>query len=217
MVSWNDDTNSYHINRLSQLSNAADISYGTWEIEAVEDIPVTFKGEYASFYSPVDLTIPEEGVEVYSGTLNEEKMVLTLNKIEGTLPANTGVILKKTGEESTVNFTVLGTTNPGESDLIGTVAAKAAVDGGALVLGKDSEGNWGIYNYTGALGGFKAYMEKPSNDVKGFAFNFGDADAIEEIVNGQSSNGKWYNLAGQRVEKATRGLYIVGGKKVVVK
>ena len=67
------------------------------------------------------------------------------------------------------------------------------------------------------LSGFKAYMEKLANGVEGFAFNFGDATAIEEIVNDQSSNGKWYSLAGQRVEKATRGLYIMNGRKVVVR
>ena len=208
LISWTDGKT----NRWSSVIERAE-----WTIEAVEDIPVTFKGEYASFYSPVDLTIPEEGVEVYTGTLNDAKTVLTLNKVEGKLPANTGVILKKTGEESTVNFTVLSTVTPGTSALTGTVAAKAAVDDGVLVLGKSND-VWGIYNYEGTLGGFKAYMDKETaGDVKGFAFNFGDADAIEEIVNGKSSNGKWYNLAGQRVEKATRGLYIVNGKKVVIK
>ena len=40
---------------------------------------------------------------------------------------------------------------------------------------------------------------------------------IEEIVNGKLSNGKCYDLQGRRVEKPTKGLYILNGKKVVIK
>ena len=45
-------------------------------------------------------------------------------------------------------------------------------------------------------------------------------DGIEAVENAQSSilNGKSiYNLAGQRVQKPVKGLYIINGKKVVVK
>lgn len=36
-------------------------------------------------------------------------------------------------------------------------------------------------------------------------------------IQAEAQQGKVYNLQGQRVEKATKGLYIVGGKKIVVK
>ena len=36
-------------------------------------------------------------------------------------------------------------------------------------------------------------------------------------VNGSAADGKCYNLQGQRVEQPTKGLYIVNGKKVIVK
>ena len=190
-----------------------------WTIEEVTTLPVTFAGEYASFYSPVDLTIPEEDVEVYTGTLNGEW--LTLNAVEGTLPANTGVILRRKSEETTtVNFTVLSTVNTENTTALkGTVAAAAAVAGGVLVLGK-SDNVWGIYNYTGALGGFKAYMEMPDSEgeVKGLRFDFGGtATGITAAEVADRLNGAVYNLAGQRVQQPTRGLYIVNGKKVLVK
>ncbi len=190
-----------------------------WTIEEVTTLPVTFAGEYASFYSPVDLTIPEEDVEVYTGTLNGEW--LTLNAVTGTLPANTGVILRrKSSETTTVNFTVLSTVTPGTSALTGTVAAAAAVDGGVLVLGKEND-TWGIYKYTGNLGGFKAYMDMPNDpegEVKGLRFDFGGtATGITAAEVADHLNGAVYNLAGQRVQQPTRGLYIVNGKKVLVK
>lgn len=47
----------------------------------------------------------------------------------------------------------------------------------------------------------------------------GEGDVITGIssVNAKAENGEIYNLQGQKVEKAQKGLYIVNGKKVVVK
>ena len=47
----------------------------------------------------------------------------------------------------------------------------------------------------------------------------GEATSIEAIDNGEQAGGKQdiFNLAGQRVQKAQKGIYIVNGKKVVVK
>lgn len=203
----------------SDWNTTDNITYGRkdanalWAIEPVESLPITFIGEYASFYSPVDLTIPgDAGVKVYTGTINGEW--LTLNEVTGTLPANTGVILKGTAGQ-TVNFPILSTTTPAESALKGTVAAQPADANGVLVLGKDNNDVWGIYNYTGALGGFKAYMTKPAG-VKGFSFRFGDTDAIQSISD-ELSRSEIYDISGRRVSKPTQGLYIVNGKKVVIK
>ena len=52
-----------------------------------------------------------------------------------------------------------------------------------------------------------------------FYIGMDEPDGIEAIENGQSrtSHVAIYNLAGQRVAKAVKGLYIVNGKKVIVK
>lgn len=42
-------------------------------------------------------------------------------------------------------------------------------------------------------------------------------NAMDNDVNGKSSNGTWYDLSGRRLNKAGKGLYIVNGKKVAVK
>ena len=44
-----------------------------------------------------------------------------------------------------------------------------------------------------------------------------DPDGIDEIVNDKSLDGRYYNLAGQRVSKLVKGIYIINGKKVLVK
>jgi hypothetical protein len=49
--------------------------------------------------------------------------------------------------------------------------------------------------------------------------DFGDSEitGIKAIDNGQWTMDNYYNLAGQRVAQPTKGLYIVNGKKVVIK
>ena len=46
-----------------------------------------------------------------------------------------------------------------------------------------------------------------------FRFYYDNETGINQMVNGQSSNGKWYNLAGQRVGKDYKGIVISKGKK----
>ena len=47
-------------------------------------------------------------------------------------------------------------------------------------------------------------------------FAFGDATAIDAVQK-QVENGQFFNLNGQRVAQPTKGLYIVNGRKVIVK
>ena len=48
-------------------------------------------------------------------------------------------------------------------------------------------------------------------------FNIDIATAIKSISAEQTKSGVIYNVAGQRVSKATKGIYVVDGKKVAVK
>lgn len=82
--------------------------------------------------------------------------------------------------------------------------------------------NNNLYNVDSevTVGAYRAYFTvETSGAVKALNFNFDAVDAIEAIDNGQLTldNAEIYNLAGQRVNKAQRGIYIVNGKKVLVK
>ena len=210
----------------SDWNTTDNITYGRkdanalWAIEPVESLPITFNAEYASFYSPVDLTIPDNAnLKVYTGTLNGG--YLHLDEVEGTLPANTGVILHldNWSERTVINFPVLSTTTSGSSDLTGIIATETVVANTKLVLGKVDD-TWGIYSYNNTtLNGFKAYMNMPSTPVKGFTFDLDDAVGIRSFDNGQltKDNAAIYNIAGQKMNKLQKGLNIVNGKKVLVK
>ena len=82
--------------------------------------------------------------------------------------------------------------------------------------------NNNLYNVDSdvTVGAYRAYFTvETSGAVKALNFSFDAVDAIEAIDNGQLTldNAEIYNLAGQRVNKAQRGIYIVNGKKVLVK
>lgn len=97
-----------------------------------------------------------------------------------------------------------------------------------LSLNKSSEaGSVGFYwmNATGAAftnGAHKAYLKLDKNTpagsqaVNGFPFN-GTTTGIEQIEAGADAKNAIYDLSGRRVNKAAKGIYILNGKKVLVK
>jgi hypothetical protein len=67
----------------------------------------------------------------------------------------------------------------------------------------------------------KAFLQIPSTNIASFAFiGLGDdegATAINE-VNGEDENIKAiYDLTGRKIETPNKGIYIINGKKVLVK
>ena len=72
------------------------------------------------------------------------------------------------------------------------------------------------------LGANKAYLDTTTpvgGNVKGFVLDFGGEDGIEQMVNHESADRKWYDLNGRRLHgtPTAKGIYIIDGKKVVVK
>ncbi len=61
------------------------------------------------------------------------------------------------------------------------------------------------------------YDTMPAHDVTYEAI-ISVVDGIGEVVNGKSSDGKYYDLSGRRVQRITKaGIYIVNGKRIFVK
>ena len=97
-----------------------------------------------------------------------------------------------------------------------------------LSLNKSSDpASVGFYwmNDTGAAftnGAHKAYLKLAksvfggSQAVNGFPFN-GTTTGIEQIEAGADAKNLIYDLSGRRVNKAAKGIYILNGKKVLVK
>jgi len=181
-------------------------------------IAITSAG-WATFSCTKEVAIPE-GVTAYVVSKKGEKKV-TLSKIEGNIPAETGVVVSggegtyaanitNTGASiSTTNYLVAWTTAgvPSETDYY-----TLAVDGNGPLFKKSSGGT---------LAAGKAYLVLPtvsgtrlSVDFDGGVTTIAAPTAIADMEAGKA---EVYNLQGQRVSTPTKGLYIVGGKKVMKK
>lgn len=91
---------------------------------------------------------------------------------------------------------------------------------GNYVVGTDNM----IHKVTGDgvnVGQYKGYITLDGIDPGARGADFlefdGGTTGIETVQANQAQNGEYYNLAGQRVAQPTKGLYIVNGKKVIIK
>ena len=194
-----------------------------WYITEVTELPVTISAAgYASFYAPVEVTLPG-GVTAHTVTENGEWA--TLSDAISVVPAENGVILA--GKADTYNLTVSNTGAPNLTNALSGTVAKTLITketGAYYVLGV-VEGTVGLYNpinggdkNTFYNAGHKAYWYIPAgSQTAGFRFG-GNTTAIESVLIGADANAPIYDLSGRRVNNAVKGgIYIVNGKKVYVK
>ena len=176
---------------------------------------------YATFGYPfaVDLSGLGEGQDAYTVTVSGTKALLSSVKGKK-IPAGTGIILEGTsGDEISLSLTTAPTNEIGTNALLvsdGTVTG----DGSIYVLANKS-GVVGFYKLTSdkkVLAG-KAYLQ-----IDGLApefIGFGDDNGttgIDEVrSNTEEVRSDYYDLQGRRVAQPTKGLYIVNGKKVIIK
>ena len=208
--------------RLDAGGNAGTDTGYDWTIEKVEYLPVAVSEEvdYGTLYTPVALSL-RDGLTAYTGTINGEW--LHLNPVADVIPAGSAVVLKDDGtaeRDGTTGHIYLQVSNSTASAaegnaLIGQPTTIATV-ANAYTLQNNATYGLGFYPFSGeTLAGFKAYMLN-GQGVRGFAFQEGETTSIE-AAEGTQLNEPIYDLSGRRVQKATKGLFIVGGKKVFIK
>ena len=187
---------------------------------------VTFAAEYATLYLGYKVAVPA-GVEAYvvKSTNNGHAQ---MEKVEGVIPANTAVILKKVGTENTYTFAyAAGDAATVEANLLKGSIANRYVIGDACVLSNGAEGI-GLYgailnqldNTAFLNNAFKAYLEMPASQGTAafYGFDWDGTTGIDEVTTENGEVKAIYDLTGRKVEAITApGIYIVNGKKVLVK
>ena len=170
---------------------------------------------FATFVNANHLNLPE-GVTAYTATdLNNGSATL----VAITNPAANTPMLIKGAASTTYEFTI--TTS-------GTTAENNAFKAGP-VTGLESEFA-GKYNYILNGDGFyaangnnvgegKAYLQLSANAGQNAKVYFpnGDATSISSIMDEGEGTNVYYNLQGMQVSNPTKGMYIVNGKKYIVK
>jgi len=182
-------------------------------------VAITPSKEYTSFSSDKALDFSSFADELEAYTVSTlTKTEATLNKVTAA-PANTGLVLKKIADKTFYVPIVATASAVGTNYLKAAVTATTVDANSTYVL---SDGKFSLFTGTTIPAG-KAYLDK--TDVPAAArelsFNFGgETTGISEKITVNSdkfATAPVYNLNGQRVSQPARGLYIVNGKKVVVK
>ena len=191
-----------------------------------------FEGNgYTTLY--VDYPIAVTNAKVYTGQRNNAQTSVEMTlATDNIVPANTGVVLVREGLDAVSNQTYTisneaGTVEPG--DISGTTTA--------ITLTDETRNNYRVFGLSNAspqsLGFFrpssrvtsipanKAFYDLTGSGVQGFVLSFDGMEtgiALDQIMQPSPEADKpAYDLSGRRVNHAAKGIYIIGGKKVIVK
>ena len=171
----------------------------------------------ATFSAPFATIIPADVKAYYVSAKGTEA---TMTAIDAkVIPANQGVILTSESGDAATMVPAAGETAAAiTGNQLGhsAGAAKTLTAGEGYILGNGTEGIAFYPCKDGSLPINKAYLL--GNGESAIVMNFGNAvTGINTIAAPASSKAPIFDLSGRRVVKATKGLYIQNGKKVIVK
>jgi len=180
---------------------------------------------YATYVPTCDLDFSATSIEAYKVKVST-KGVATLLKVDN-VPAGTPVLLYKEGGATEDIPVMTGADAVTGNDLVaGTGAAVATVDGTYtnMILNNGSKGI-GFYFAAGkTVAANRAYLHIATTlapDAAGSRMSMvfdDEATGVDAtLVNSEKVNSEVYDLQGRRVAQPTKGLYIVNGKKVIIK
>ena len=192
----------------------------TWEVEPVSYTLAVGETRYSTLSLGYDAAIPQGAKAYVVSEVNSG--YVTLEEVTGVIPAKEAVIIEATpGDYNFVQTTegaAVVETNLLEGTRVDTYITEEAyvlwnVDGEACFCKADMTNGSFLNNAN------KAYL--PASVASGaasYSFRFGEGTTGVENVEVENSVKTIYDLTGRRVEEITApGIYIVGGKKVLVK
>ncbi len=186
-----------------------------------------FAGYWSTYYnSGCNVTVDENTDIYYISAVNGTSATLTENTDDKVITAGKAVLLKSTAENVTMTYSAdaSGCTYT-DNSLTGVDAATTCEANANYTLAGEG-GTLGFYKYTGTtLAANKAYL--PGATVGSarefYLFDLDDEEMTTGVadVRGKKEDvrsGEYFNLNGQRISKPTKkGLYIVNGKKILVR
>lgn len=193
------------------------------------DVNISAAGA-ATLVLPFDVTIPD-GLEAYTLNYKSGNAAAKATAVSTTISKDTPVLLN--ANQGTYTFVPSSdvqaeSTNatPTSGALHGTYAAKTLTSSdNAYVLQNGAEG-LGFYQVGATdinVGAYRAYLVADGVDARMLSIDFSgdETTGISEakLLNNNEKiiNNNVFDLQGRRVAQPTRGLYIVNGKKLIIK
>lgn len=167
---------------------------------------------YATYYSANALDFTGTGLTAYVATVSGSEVSFT--EVEK-VPAQTGVLLK--GAAGEYQIPVVADGGSATSALVG-VLEDTKVLAGSYVLMKGEQGV-GFYKTTTefTVGANTAYLPAQTTTARSFIGFDGESSTGISAVESSVLSTEVYDLQGRRVAQPTKGLYIMNGKKTVVR
>ena len=233
-VTFIDDRAFYACSNLAMvtLNSNPYMSYGTFDgipVGATVTMNLTAHegatGEYwMTFYSDIYNFEADANTKVFKAELDENSLTLTELTDDKIVPRGIAVILKSTSSSIVMTLTETDSNNDFSfNDLYGVYnPAGLESDGNFYALNKGAQGV-GFYKLAdgSTLGYGKAYLRYSGSSSSSFFGFDGETTSISEELRVKSEEfapaAAVYDLQGRRVAQPTKGLYIVNGKKVVIK
>lgn len=196
----------------------------TYYPEPIE-VEITDVGWATLYYEDLNLAIPE-GVTAHIVSAIDGNIV-TLTELSDVIPAGTGVILN--GPAGTYKFNILPEANyVGENLLEGSDEETTFEEDGYkfYMLSTNTAGKVGFYLYeeggerivNGAHKAFLRVEKKSDGSNADFYLLFNEADGIDNAAIDTENGNEVYTISGMRVNgQLQKGVYIMNGKKVIIK
>jgi len=210
-------SHTIHIKCSSGMTSAFDylmVTLNTPYISAVDNLGYTFSSTL-----PLDFT--GTTVEAYTAEYNSSSKTVTLNRVYK-VPANTGLFIK--GEANDIPVLTGDADDMSTNNLVAVSAATTVeeTDGDYTnyVLGLENGKPTFLKANATTVPAGKAYLQipTPSEARARLTVTFADdAMGITDVKAQKAGAGVYYNLSGQRVASPSKGLYIVNGKKIIIK
>ena len=183
-------------------------------------------GEYATFYKDeplyADTETSADAVLYTVSSVSADKAVLS--SAITTAPSLTPLLVFNSSDQAKTFLLIPADAEPNEAvtvapEFVGTLEATTiaastealnnyALNGKQFVWVKDAI----------PVAANKCWLQIPSGEVtaRGISIVFGEATGVKEVI--EVNDDSWYDLNGRKVNKPTKkGVYIMNGKKVVVK
>ncbi|MCR5504702.1 MAG: hypothetical protein K6E94_03950 [Elusimicrobiaceae bacterium] len=205
-------------------------NFATVTLDATVNIGSTGWATFSSAY-PLDFAnATPSGLTAYmvTGTSGRDAGATITPEAVDNVPGNTGLLLNG-AENTTYTIPVLvssstSTTSNLMKPVVTATTVKYDDNSGYNYVLADNEGTpefqqivEGTYGSVNIAAG-KAYLSLTTSPAPTLSLFFNDMTGIDEVRSQKEEvKGAYYNLAGQRVAQPTKGLYIVNGKKVVVR
>ena len=195
--------------------------YGTTSATTESVTPAKTYTTYVPTHN-LDFTSTDKLTAYIATAADADKVTLTsVDKV----PAGTPLVLKATETGSAIGVTVAASTDDVSSNLLRVGDGKTAIGGSGKWDYILSDGKF-YHASAGVLPAGKCYLHldaDPGASAPELNIVFGDENgddistAIENIKANDAQGGEVYNLNGQRIAQPSKGLYIVNGRKVIVK